>query len=72
MTDTENIVDGNNTTYASSTTAINLLQHGVLAAVKGKTAINPAGEKYRVGFIIQNASELLGVSALKFFTIKTV
>ena len=35
MTDTENIVDGNNTTYASSTTAINLLQHGVLAAVKG-------------------------------------
>lgn len=70
MKDTENIVDGNNTTYASSTTAINLLQHGVLAAVKGQTAINPAGNKYRVGFIIQNASELLGVSALKFFTIK--
>lgn len=69
MTDTENIVDGNNTTYASSATAINLLQHGVLAAVKGQTAINPAGT-YRVGFIIQNASELLGASALKFFTIK--
>lgn len=70
MTDTENIVDGNNTTYASSTTAINLLQHGVLAAVKGQTAINPAGKKYRVGFIIQSASELLGASALKFFAIK--
>lgn len=71
MTDTENIVDGNNTTYASSATAINLLQHGVLAAVKNnKNVINPAGKAYRVGFIIQNASELLGVSALKFFTIK--
>ena len=70
MKDTEKIVDGNNTTYASSTTAINLLQHGVLAAVKGQTAINPEGKKYRVGFIIQNASELLGASALKFFTIK--
>lgn len=71
MTDTENIVDGNNTTYASSATAINLLQHGVLAAVKNnKNGINPAGNTYRVGFIIQNASELLGASALKFFTIK--
>lgn len=70
MKDTEKIVDGNNTTYASSTTAINLLQHGVLAAVKGQTAINPAGKKYRVGFIIQSASELLGASALKFFAIK--
>ena len=70
MTDTENIVDGNNTTYASSTTAINLLQHGVLAAVKNNNAIDPAGKTYRVGFIIQNASELLGASALKFFTIK--
>ena len=70
MKDTEKIVDGNNTTYASSTTAINLLQHGVLAAVKGQTAINPEGKKYRVGFIIQSASELLGASALKFFTIK--
>lgn len=70
MTDTENIVDGNNTTYASSATAINLLQHGVLAAVKNNKAIDPAGKTYRVGFIIQNASELLGASALKFFTIK--
>lgn len=71
MKDTEKIVDGNNTTYASSTTAINLLQHGVLAAVKNnKKVIVPAGETYRVGFIIQNASELLGASALKFFTIK--
>lgn len=71
MTDTKNIVDGNNTTYASSATAINLLQHGVLAAVKNnKKVIVPAGETYRVGFIIQNASELLGASALKFFTIK--
>lgn len=70
MTDTEHIVDGNNTTYASSATAINLLQHGVLAAVKNNKAIDPAGKTYRVGFIIQNASELLGASALKFFTIK--
>lgn len=71
MTDTDNIVDGDNTTYASSATAINLLQHGVLAAVKNnKKVIVPAGETYRVGFIIQNASELLGASALKFFTIK--
>lgn len=70
MTDTENIVDGDNTTYASSATAINLLQHGVLAAVKNNKAIDPAGKTYRVGFIIQNASELLGASALKFFTIK--
>lgn len=70
MTDTEHIVDGDNTTYASSATAINLLQHGVLAAVKNNKAIDPAGKTYRVGFIIQNASELLGASALKFFTIK--
>lgn len=70
MTDTGNIVDGDNTTYASSATAINLLQHGVLAAVKNNKAIDPAGKTYRVGFIIQNASELLGASALKFFTIK--
>lgn len=67
----ENIVDNDRANYAYNTTVINLLEHGVLAAVKHNGgAVNREKEKLRVGFTIQNGSELLGVNALKFFSVK--
>lgn len=64
-------MDDDLTNYAYNTTVINLLEHGVLAAVKHTGGeVNNEKKKLRVGFTIQNGSELLGVNALKFFSVK--
>lgn len=72
MGDTDNILDSDySSNYAYSTTVINVLQHGVIVGVKSDSkSINSENKKIRVGFTIQNGSELLGLNALKFFTIK--
>lgn len=73
MDGSENILDTDySSNYASSTTVINVLQHGVIAGVvkRDNGTLNSKKEKIRVGFTIQNGSELLGLNALKFFTIK--
>lgn len=72
MGNTDNILDSDySSNYAYSTTVINVLQHGVIVGVKSDSkSINSENKKIRVGFTIQNGSELLGLNALKFFTIK--
>lgn len=66
-----NVLTTDQTDYASLTSAVNLLEHGTLLALKKNGTVTPvSGETIRVGFTIQGGTELLGLSALKFFTVK--
>ena len=55
---------------ASFVSVTDILQHGVYAAVKSDNDLQPApGETWRVGFTIKTGPGLLGLQALKFFSI---
>lgn len=65
----DNITDENLDNYASITDVATVVQHGAYAVVKSNTPFTLAdGEKKRFGFTISHAG-LLGLNALKFFTI---
>lgn len=66
-----NVLTTDQTDYASLTSAVNLLEHGTMLALKKDGTVTPeSGETIRVGFTLQGGTELLGLSALKFFTVK--
>lgn len=66
-----NVLTTDQTDYASLTSAVNLLEHGTMLALKKNGTVTPvSGETIRVGFTLQGGTELLGLSALKFFTVK--
>ena len=66
-----NVLTTDQTDYASLTSAVNLLEHGTLLALKKNGTVTPdPDETIRVGFTLQGGTELLGLSALKFFTVK--
>ena len=66
-----NVLTTVQTDYASLTSAVNLLEHGTLLALKKNGTVTPdPDETIRVGFTLQGGTELLGLSALKFFTVK--
>ena len=69
--DPQNIVDPDHTNNcASFGSLLDIAQHGVYAAVKSEKALQPAaGETWRVGFTIKSGPGLLGLQALKFFSI---
>lgn len=62
-----NLTNSNTNDFAGYTAGINLLQNTGVIAVDAGTTI-PAGPK-RVGFVLQNSQELLGLSALNFYRI---
>ena len=64
-----NITDENLDNYASITNVATVAEHGAYAVVKSNTPFTlEDGEKKRFGFTISHAG-LLGLNALKFFTI---
>ena len=66
-----NVLTTVQTDYASLTSAVNLLEHGTMLALKKNGTVTPdPDETIRVGFTLQGGTELLGLSALKFFTVK--
>lgn len=66
-----NVLTTDQTEYASLTSAVNLLEHGTMLALKKDGTVTPdPDETIRVGFTLQGGTELLGLSALKFFTVK--
>lgn len=66
-----NVLTTDQTDYASLTSAVNLLEHGTMLALKKNGTVTPdPDETIRVGFTLQGGTELLGLSALKFFTVK--
>ena len=67
----QNIVDPDHTNNCASFISLtNILQHGVYAAVKSTKLLQPAaGETWRVGFTIKTGPGLLGLQALKFFSV---
>lgn len=69
--DAENIIDLDYTDNCASFVSVtDILQHGVYAAVKSDNDLQPApGETWRVGFTIKTGPGLLGLQALKFFSI---
>lgn len=71
MENTDNITDNDYTTnYASVMNGVTVLEHGSYAVVASDEVLQPAaGETWRVGFTIQGGPGLLGLNALKFFTI---
>ena len=71
VNNTDRVLNSVQTDYASLTSAVNLLEHGTMLALKKDGTVTPeSGETIRVGFTLQGGTELLGLSALKFFTVK--
>ena len=62
-----NLTNSNTNDFAGYTAGISLLQNQGIIAVDAGTTIE-AGPK-RVGFVLQNSQELLGLSALNFYRI---
>ena len=63
------IVDDDYANSASILNAISIGQVGTYAAVKSSKKLKPEDGKWRVGFTIKSGAGLLGLQALKFFTI---
>lgn len=71
VNNTDRVLNSDQTDYASLTSAVNLLEHGTMLALKKDGKVTPEpDETIRVGFTLQGGTELLGLSALKFFTVK--
>lgn len=69
--DKENIVDGNNDTYAECTAGIELIGNQHIIGVKKKSGtISDGTEDKRIGFLVEIEDKLLDLSALNFFRIQ--
>ena len=69
--DKENIVDGNNDTYAECTAGIELIGNQHIIGVKKKLGtISDGTEDKRIGFLVEIEDKLLDLSALNFFRIQ--
>lgn len=70
MLDGANLIDDNPHNYVDIKNTLSLIQSRAIVAVDVGQKLNATGEEIRTGFTFQTASNFLGLSALKFFTIK--
>lgn len=69
MSNANNITNSNTQDFAQVTNVASIAGVGTYAAVKSEKKLQPTNGKWRVGFTINSNVGLLGLQALKFFTI---